>query len=294
MNIYAEVGFYILLLILTAWKGRPYWLLVETGLLFFTGTCYIFFPHFVLDTLTGTMIGEYDSCHYFLLRILGIIFLGSMVVCARGFNYTDDYAQICLLRTYLVATSLETICHIPFLGRTPDPESPLQHIPEASMAGFIFSVAGNVLHLILAENVESRPQNSDPLSKNLRFDSFCMFFLGIAFHAYPTLTLARLTTWDVFGSTHHVIASVIGSYLLGYSYLMFQVPCFKSETDKKILLLGRLVEAVIIIAVILVTSALTTLIPLVPALVAASITAVVAVNAFVGYTLPPEGKNRQD
>lgn len=48
------------------------------------------------------MIGEYDSCHYFLLRILGIIFLGSMVVCARGFNYTDDYAQICLLRTYLV------------------------------------------------------------------------------------------------------------------------------------------------------------------------------------------------
>lgn len=56
----------------------------------------------------------------------------------------------------------------------------------------------------------------------------------------PFLSL-RQTTWDEFGSSHHVIASVIGSYILGYSYLMFQAPCFKSETDKRMLLLGRLV-----------------------------------------------------
>lgn len=246
-HLVGEFIFWFATILVTTRYGRRWWLLYQGIMTLGIALMGFISPHFAYNTVMKSLVGDFDDCHNFTIRVYSLLYLIYGLTLLYCLSSTDNRAVSALMESLCVAYALQFICHFVFWVRKPTGEP--AHYPEKGLPFFLAMMLGNFLYLIVGQTDYSDIKKQSG-NLNARFDALVLFIIGGSVYAFSKDILHLMTNKTDFDSAHVEVLSVASCYILCSATISLQADVFTQETRRK-MYLCRIFESVCCIALVL-------------------------------------------
>ncbi|KAJ8039191.1 hypothetical protein HOLleu_16831 [Holothuria leucospilota] len=232
-HLVGEFIFWFATILVTVRCGRRWWLLYQGILTIVIALTGFISPHFAYSTVMKSLVGDFDDCHNFTIRVFSLLYLMYGLTLLYCLSSTDNRAVSALMECLFVTYALESVCHFIFWVRKPTGKP--VHYPEKGLPFILAMMVGNFLHFIVGQTVNNGTKKQSG-NLNSRFDALTLFIIGGSVYAFSKDILNLMTNKTDFDSAHVEVLSVASCYILCSASISLQADVFTQETRRKMYL----------------------------------------------------------
>ncbi|XP_072017700.1 uncharacterized protein [Amphiura filiformis] len=259
-----RTAFIVVGFLLAMSRDRVTWMTVDLIASVVMGAAWVFIPQIVLGFHTE---GELNGIHLFLGRVFGVVMLCGAVKMYLNYRSHDSYAQVMLLASRIVSTSilLIVLAHSVYGDRLagkveeapPKPKEGEKPAPtpakgvvfndqwrSLNMTAVICALLGNVVWFLKSRHYGGHTSLDSLLNIHLRVDFFVTLIAGVVWLAYTPTILGFKMGVTAPDTVQVHFGQVLGAMLIGDAILSAVAPGFLFEEDKRNVLLGRVVNLI--------------------------------------------------
>ncbi|XP_078685091.1 uncharacterized protein LOC144918357 isoform X1 [Branchiostoma floridae x Branchiostoma belcheri] len=230
-------------------RGRKIWMLADAGAVLLFGVAWIAVPGTLLGQMTT---GPLDGHHLVMGREFGALLIGTVAIFYKIRDSGDITVSNVLLysRVMGIAMQLMAVSYTQLYYRDLEKGGWTSEQAWFGLFGGGVWLLGNLYHSAMNDQFGCYSQRNDRLSFVLRLDGFLCLLGGLIDFAFPDMAVSMMVKLKLDGIHLHMVRCV-GSVVFMTGLVSTWAPVFLKDEDKRNVLFGRIVQDVVLLAVVL-------------------------------------------